>query len=106
MFLRKHIEGLGQTAFGYCHSKETQIVNEHISIIVFNQKIRQTIEFLMLKVYFVDMVLHDACWRKPEVQKRSNACYKDHVETVKSQLEQISMLDDAYTDQVKQKWCK
>lgn len=52
------------------------------------------------------MVLHDNCWRKPDVQNRSNACYKDHVENVKSQLQQISMLEDAYTDQVKQEWCK
>ncbi|XP_076079172.1 uncharacterized protein LOC143049402 [Mytilus galloprovincialis] len=55
---------------------------------------------------FSDMVLHDDCWRKPDVQNRSNACYKDHVQNVKSQLEQISMLEDAYTDQVKQEWCK
>jgi hypothetical protein len=52
------------------------------------------------------MVSQDECWQKPEVQNRSNTCYKEHVENVKKELEQTSMVDDVFSDKAKQAWCK
>ena len=52
------------------------------------------------------MLLQENCWQKPEVQNRSNACYKKHVESVKNLLEQASVKEDILGEKEKFVWCQ